>query len=238
MRLRLAILFAAVASLTACAQASQPTPKTDDEKALYALGVILSQNIRSFDFTDKELEMVKAGLADGASGKEAMEPDAMEGFIPKLQELQSTRVAAALKREKEAGSAFLAKAAAEAGVEKMPDGLIFKSVQEGTGASPKASDTVKVNYEGKFVSGKVFDSSIKRKEPATFPLDGVIQCWSEGVQHMKVGGKAHLVCPPELAYGDSGRPPSMPGGATLVFDVELLDILPPGAQPPAPKPAQ
>ncbi len=234
MRLRIAILLAAVAGLTGCAQAAQTTPKTDDDKALYALGVILSQNIRSFDFTDKELEMVKAGLADGAQGKETMDADAMQGYIPKLQELQTKRTAAALTREKEAGSALLAKAAAEKGAEKLPDGMVFKSVKEGTGPSPKATDTVKVHYEGKLANGKVFDSSIKRNEPATFPLDSVIPCWSEGVQHMKVGGKAHLVCPPELAYGEQGHPPQMPGGATLSFDVELLGIEPPEAKAKAP----
>ena len=84
---------------------------------------------------------------------------------------------------------------------------------------------MKVHYEGKFVDGKVFDSSIKRNEPAVFPLTGVIPCWTEAVQRMKVGGKARVVCPPELAYGEEGRPPQMRGGATLVFDVELLEIV-------------
>jgi FKBP-type peptidyl-prolyl cis-trans isomerase FkpA len=238
MRLRFAILLAAVAGLAACAKASQPAPKTDDEKALYAVGVLLAQNIRSFDFTDKELEMVKAGLADGAQGKEQMDPEALNAEIPKINELQTTRLAAALKHEKEAGSALLAKAAAEPGAEKLPDGMVYKSVKEGTGPSPKATDTVKVHYEGKLANGKVFDSSIKRNEPATFPLDSVIPCWSEGVQHMKVGGKAHLVCPPELAYGDQGHPPQMPGGATLSFDVELLDIMPPAAPAAAAKPGK
>ena len=84
-----------------------------------------------------------------------------------------------------------------------------------------------MHYEGKFVDGKVFDSSRERNEPATFPLNGVIPCWTEAVQLMKVGGKAHVICPPELAYGDEGRPPQMRGGATLVFDIELLDIVDP-----------
>jgi FKBP-type peptidyl-prolyl cis-trans isomerase len=229
MRLRLVILLATAASLVACTQSSQPTPKTDDEKALYSLGVLLSQNVKSFDFTDEELAMVKAGLADGAHGKEILKEEEMETFIPKLQELQTTRMAAAVEKEKEAGAAYLAKAISEPGAESLPNGLVFKSVTEGTGASPKPTDTVKVNYEGRFVDGKVFDSSIERNEPVEFPLDGVIQCWTEGVQHMKVGGKAQLVCPPELAYGDDGHPPQMPGGATLVFDVELLDIVKPEA---------
>jgi FKBP-type peptidyl-prolyl cis-trans isomerase len=84
---------------------------------------------------------------------------------------------------------------------------------------------VKVHYEGRFTDGKVFDSSIKRNEPAVFPLNGVIPCWTEAVQLMKVGGKAQVTCPPDLAYGDEGRPPQMRGGATLVFDIELLEVV-------------
>lgn len=228
MHLRLLVLGATAVTLTACAQAAQPpAPKTDEEKALYSLGVILSQNVRSFDFTDKELEMVKAGLADGVRDKSRIELEEMEGMIPKLQELQMSRVAAATEREKSAGAAYLAKAAGEKGATKTESGLVYKVVQEGTGPSPKASDTVKVHYEGRFTDGKVFDSSIKRNEPATFPLEGVIGCWTEGVQLMKVGGKGQLICPPDLAYGDEGRPPQMRGGATLVFDVELLEIVSP-----------
>jgi FKBP-type peptidyl-prolyl cis-trans isomerase len=237
MRLRLVILLAAATSLVACTQATQPTPKTDDEKALYSLGVLMSQNVKSFDFTDQELAMVKAGLADGIHGKEIMKTDEMEAFLPKLQELQTKRMAESVTKEKEAGAAYLAKAAKEKGAETSPSGLVFKTVTEGSGATPKPSDTVKVNYEGRFIDGKVFDSSIERKEPIEFPLDGVIQCWTEGVQKMKVGGKAQFVCPPDLAYGDEGHPPQMKGGATLVFDVELLDIVPPGSAP-APAPAK
>ena len=107
---------------------------------------------------------------------------------------------------------------------------MFRNVQAGTGASPTADDMVKVHYTGKFIDGKVFDSSVERNEPATFPLSGVIPCWTEAVQLMKVGGKAQVTCPPELAYGDEGRPPQMRGGATLVFDVELLEIVKPEAE--------
>ena len=226
MRLHLAVAIISVVSLTACAKAAQSAdPKTDDEKALYSLGVILSQNVQSFEFSDKEIAMVKAGLDDGARNRSKIDQEAMEKVIPKLQELQTARMAAASKREKDAGAAYIAKAATEAGATKLADGLVYKVVKEGTGPSPTAADTVKVHYAGRFVDGKEFDSSIKRNEPATFPLNGVITCWSEGVQQMKVGGKAQLVCPPELAYGDEGRPPQMRGGATLVFDVELLEIV-------------
>ena len=224
MRRTALFLLASCFVLTSCAQAAQPTPKSDEEKTLYSLGVMLSvsSNIKSFNFSAKELEMVKAGFADGALDKAST--DELDKAVPKVQELLKARVADAMQKEKSAGSAYLAKAAGEAGATKTDSGLVYKVVKEGTGASPTASDQVKVHYEGRFVDGKVFDSSIKRNEPITFPLTGVIPCWTEAVQKMKVGGKAQLVCPPELAYGDEGRPPQMRPGATLVFDVELLDI--------------
>jgi len=105
----------------------------------------------------------------------------------------------------------------------------IKTITPGTGASPAATDEVKVHYEGTLVNGKVFDSSIKRGEPATFPLNGVIPCWTEAVQTMKVGGKARIVCPAELAYGERGSPPQIRPNNTLVFDVELIEIVKPGA---------
>jgi FKBP-type peptidyl-prolyl cis-trans isomerase len=229
MRIQSLVLLAALAALGGCAQAAQPTPKTDEEKALYALGVILSRNIQSFAFTDKELEMVKAGVSDGARDQSKIELDAIEALVPKLQELQTTRMAAATEKEKAAGAAYIAKAATEKDATKTASGLVIKTVQAGTGATPVATDMVKVHYTGKFTDGKVFDSSVERNEPASFPLEGVIPCWTEAVQLMKVGGKAQVTCPPELAYGEEGRPPQMRGGATLVFDVELLEIMKPDA---------
>ena len=105
-------------------------------------------------------------------------------------------------------------------------GLVYKSLRDGTGASPTAADTVKVHYRGTLVDGTEFDSSYKRNAPATFPLGRVIKCWTEGVQKMKVGGKAELVCPPELAYGTRGAGSAVPPNATLRFEVELLEINP------------
>ena len=229
-------LLTSVVVLAGCADAAQQTPKTEDEKALYNLGVMLSSSITTFHFTPKELELVKAGLADGAQEKASTED--LEKYIAKLQELQKTRVAEATDKEKAAGAAFLTKAAGEKDATKTESGLVIKTVKAGTGDSPKAENQVKVHYEGKFTDGKVFDSSIKRNEPAVFPLGGVIPCWTEALQLMKVGGKAQVVCPPNLAYGDEGRPPQMRGGATLVFDVELLEIVKgeaPAAAPGAPR---
>ena len=119
-----------------------------------------------------------------------------------------------------------ASAAKEAGATVTPSGLVYRSLEEGKGPSPTATDTVTVHYRGTLANGTEFDSSYKRHAPAQFPLSGVIPCWTEGVQRMKVGGKSQLVCPSDLAYGDQGRP-SIPGGATLVFEIELLEIVAP-----------
>jgi FKBP-type peptidyl-prolyl cis-trans isomerase FkpA len=119
--------------------------------------------------------------------------------------------------------AYLDKAAAEPGAQKTASGLIYRELKPGTGASPKATDTVKVHYRGTLPDGKEFDSSYGG-QPLEFPLNRVIRAWTEGVQMMKVGGKAQLVCPASIAYGERGAPPDIPGGATLIFEVELLGI--------------
>ncbi len=107
---------------------------------------------------------------------------------------------------------------------KTASGLVYTELKAGDGPSPTATDTVKVNYRGTLADGTEFDSSYKRGQPAEFPLNRVIACWTEGVQKMKVGGKAKLVCPPSIAYGDRGAGRAVPPGATLTFEVELLDI--------------
>jgi FKBP-type peptidyl-prolyl cis-trans isomerase FkpA len=239
MRVPLLISVAVSAALlAACSQtAPQAEPKTDEEKALYSMGVILSQNIQAFELTEQELAMVKSGLGDGAKDQAKLKPEEIEAIVPKIRELGEARAKAATEREQKVGAEYLAKAATEAGAEKTASNMVYKAVKEGTGPSPAATDNVKVHYEGKLVSGKVFDSSKERGEPVTFPLDQVIGCWTEGVQKMKVGGTAQLVCPPEIAYGEQGRPPSIPGNATLIFDVELLEIVkedPAAAAAPAP----
>ena len=119
--------------------------------------------------------------------------------------------------------AYLEKAAAEPGAQKTASGLVYRDVTAGSGASPKATDTVKVHYRGTLINGKEFDSSYGQA-PVEFPLNRVIACWTEGVQKMKVGGKARLVCPANIAYGDASPTPDIPNGATLVFEIELLGI--------------
>jgi FKBP-type peptidyl-prolyl cis-trans isomerase FkpA len=231
MRRNLCILMVSCVAWAGVAGAAPTTPSTEEDKALYALGVILSRNVVSFELTPREFEMVQAGLADAVQGKETIK-DA-DSYVPGLQELQKKRMAGAAGKEKAAGAAFLAKAAAEKGATKTASGIVIRTLTPGNGPSPTAKDQVKVHYEGTLVNGTVFDSSIARNEPATFPLSNVIPCWTEAVQLMKVGGKSQIVCPSDLAYGDGGRPPQIPGGSTLVFKVELLDVVKPGAPAPA-----
>jgi FKBP-type peptidyl-prolyl cis-trans isomerase FkpA len=232
----------------------------DDSKTLYTLGIMIGRNLKPFNLTAAELNIVKAGLADEALGKKPQIE--FEQFVPKVNQLRVKRMGAKAEEEKKKGKAFEEKAAAEPGAERTASGMIFKSLGGGSGETPKATDTVKVNYRGTLIDGTEFDSSYKRNQPTEFPLMSVIPCWTEGVQKMKVGEKARLVCPSNIAYGDGGRPPQIPGGSTLVFEIELLGIttkaapamsspmtgpppgahgLPPGAHPPTlqmhPRPA-
>jgi FKBP-type peptidyl-prolyl cis-trans isomerase FkpA len=190
------------------------TLTTDDQKTVYALGLLMYKNLSQFELSPAEVELVKKALSDAAAGKPAIEADP---WMPKIQTLAQSRA-------KAASAGFLAKAATEPGATKMASGLIYRDLKAGTGASPKATDTVTVHYRGTLTNGTEFDSSYKRNQPMPIGLNQVIPCWTEGVQKMKVGGKAKLVCPSGIAYGDAGRPPTIPGGATLVFEIELLEI--------------
>jgi FKBP-type peptidyl-prolyl cis-trans isomerase FkpA len=217
----LALSILSIVYLPASAHAAELA--NDEQKTLYALGVALSQGVGDFGLTESELEIVKSGLTDGVL-KRPIKVD-MQTFGPKLQQMVQARGAMVAEKEKKGGAAFAAKAAAEPGAKKTESGAIVTTIKEGTGPSPKPTDNVKVHYHGTLPDGTVFDSSVKRGQPATFPLNGVIKCWTEGLQKMKVGGKAKLVCPSDIAYGDRGSPPVIRPGATLVFEVELLEIV-------------
>ncbi len=223
--MRNAVLCAlvAVALVAPGADAAGPELKTEEQKTLYAVGLAVSRSLAPFNLTEAELELVKAGISDGLPGKEPKVD--LQTYGPKIQELQSARLSASAAVEKKAGQAFLDKAASEPGAKKTASGLVISTIKDGTGPAPKATDKVKVHYHGTLTDGTVFDSSVQRKEPATFPLNGVIPCWTEAVQLMKVGGKSRLVCPAAIAYGDRGAPPKIKPGSTLVFEVELLEIV-------------
>jgi FKBP-type peptidyl-prolyl cis-trans isomerase FkpA/FKBP-type peptidyl-prolyl cis-trans isomerase FklB len=224
MRIRTLCFAIGLLSLSTPLLAAPQDPANDDQKTLYALGLAISQSLGTFSLSEAELDMVKNGLTDGVL-KRPPKAD-LQTFGPKIQQLQQSRVALVAEGEKKAGAVFLAKAASEKGATKTESGIVITTIKPGTGAVPKATDTVKVHYHGTLADGTVFDSSIKRGEPATFPLNKVIKCWTEGVQQIKVGGKSRLVCPSNLAYGDGGSPPIIKPGSTLVFEVELLEIVP------------
>ena len=224
MRKTIAILAVALmpAVFTGCSTGSAgKAPVTDEEKTIYAVGLSMSQTIAPLQLTAAEVELVKQALSDAAAGKPAV---VLDEWGPKIGELAQRRQGKAAEAEKTRSKAYQDKAAAEPGAVKTATGLIYKELVAGTGASPAATDSVQVNYKGTLVDGKEFDSSYKGGKPVEFPLSGVIPCWTEGVQRIKTGGKSQLVCPSEIAYGDGGRP-GIPGGATLVFEVELLKIL-------------
>jgi len=187
---------------------------TDDQKTIYALGLSVYRQLSGFNLSPAELDIVKRALSDAAAGKPAVE---LNEWGPKIDPLGRARV-------KAASEAYLAKAAAEPGAVRTESGIVYREIRPGTGAAPGSpTDTVKVNYRGTLVSGTEFDSSYKRNAPAEFALNRVIRCWTEGVQKMKVGGKSMLVCPADLAYGEQGRP-GIPGGAALIFEIELLEV--------------
>jgi len=222
MRLAAAALVAVLATACSAQAPAKVTPKTDDEKTVYAVGVAVAKSLEPFSLTPAEVELVMAGIRDSAAGKAEVKLEDKQAAIQKLVTDRRAAQGAALAKQ---GEGYLEKAAKEPGAVKTASGLVYIPVKEGTGPSPTAASKVKVNYEGKLVDGKVFDASARHGGPASFPLNGVIPCWTEGVQKLKVGGKARLVCPSALAYGDRGAGGEIPPGATLDFEVELLEIL-------------
>lgn len=198
--------------------------ETEEEKVLYALGLAIAQNsLEPFkgQFSDAEIAVVMQGFADAVKGGEPIV--SLQEFGPKINPMLQERMQKVQAQAAAEGTAFREKAAQEEGAVQTASGLIFKELTAGTGASPKATDRVKVHYHGSLIDGTVFDSSVDRGEPVTFALDQVVKGWTEGLQMMKVGGKAKLTIPPELAYGPGGRA-GIPANATLIFEVELLGI--------------
>lgn len=224
MRCKIVVITIVALAGVASAASADWEPKTDEEKTIYAIGVSISRNLVPFNLTAAELEMVSAGIADGVGGKEPKVD--LKTVGPKINELMQARVQKTAEAEKKNAQAFLEKAAGEKGAQKQPSGLIYTEVKAGDGKQPKSTDKVKAHYTGTLKDGTVFDSSVERGQPAEFPLHGVIPCWTEGLQLMKENGKAKLVCPSDLAYGDRGAPPKIKPGSALVFEVELLEVVP------------
>ena len=223
--MRMAIAAGPVLAAAVSVGCGSPAPRTSDEKAIYALGARLGQQAAPLRLSPDEVEVLKRGVGDAARGEKLLLDPMAYGSA--IQELLRKRAAGDVGEEKLRGLAFQTQAVLEPGAVKTGTGLIFRSLEPGRGKSPAVGDTLTVHYKGTLASGKPFDSSYDRGQPLEFTLDKVIPCWGEALRRMKVGEKAKLVCPPEIAYGDTGSPPAIPGGATLVFEVELLGIAPP-----------
>jgi len=228
-------IFSAVVLVIACGAEQQDVkPETEEEKRLYALGLSVAGNtLGTFkgEFSQDEVDLIASGFA---AGMLEADPDvSLEEFGPGLNEYLQKRFENVQKRQAEQsvgevqkGQEYIDQAASEDGAKKTESGLVYVSLEEGSGAQPKSTDRVTVHYTGSVISGEVFDSSVKRGEPATFGLNQVIAGWTEGLQMMKVGGKARLVIPSELGYGNSPPPGGIiKPGSTLIFEVELIDIV-------------
>ena len=207
----------------ACTPQAEVELETDDQKTIYAMGLVMAGNLALFNFSEEEFELVVEGLRDGAL-KRPPKVDAKQ-YRAKLQTLQRSRLQAQAGAEKTASQAFLDLEASEEGAERSASGLIYREVEAGSGESPTKDDTVRVHYHGTLRDGTVFDSSVNRGTPFVTKLTSVIPCWTEGVQKMRVGGRARLVCPSQIAYRDRGSPPHIKPGATIAFDVELIEIV-------------
>jgi FKBP-type peptidyl-prolyl cis-trans isomerase FkpA len=199
--------------------------KTEDDKTFYAMGFMLGANLQRLNLNDKELGALYSGIVASAAGEKSKVE--MSIYQPKIQQMFKSRMESVAKKEKEAGDKFLADYMKKnPNAKKTESGLVYEILKEGTGGTPKATDTVEVHYHGTLTSGEVFDSSVDRGKTISFPLNRVIKGWTEGLQLVKEGGKVRLVIPSELAYGENGAPPKIPGGATLMFEVELFKINP------------
>jgi len=226
--IRCGILFICLSPLMACTTGSgggateAPKLDTDEQKTLYALGLLVGRNIKPFALKPDELAIVKAGITDSVNGAKPLVE--LETYGPKVNELAEKRSSAGADDAKKKGQEFADNVSKQKDAIRTPSGIVIRTITPGSGPSPAATDVVKVHYEGKLIDGAVFDSSIQRGEPIEFALGGVVPCWTEALQKMNKGEKAQIVCPSALAYGDRGSPPAIPPGATLSFEIQLIDF--------------
>ena len=193
------------------------------DKVSYALGIGIGRQLADMGANDIVTEDFAAAMKDVLTGAQ-LQIDETEAQAM-VQEYLQRKGEERLKNVKAEGEAFLAENAKKEGIVTLPSGLQYQVLQEGNGKSPKATDQVKCHYEGTLINGKVFDSSYRRGEPATFPLNGVIAGWTEGLQLMKEGAKYRFFIPFNLAYGTRGAGQDIPPYATLIFDVELIEVV-------------
>ncbi len=201
--------------------------KTDNQNSqsysnAYMLGVAMTRNLLEYEFSRDEINDIVKGVNDGlnkkVNPKETVKYDDVNKYINSKKEIL-------VQKNKKEGEEYIKEALKDSKAKKFDSGLVMIIEKEGNGNIPLPTDKIKVNYKGYLINGKVFDSSYERNQPVEFVLNQVIPCWTEGLSKMKVGSKAKLICPSDIAYGDRGIEPVIPGGSTLIFEVELLDII-------------
>ncbi len=198
--------------------------QTDDQKASYAIGQQIGQNMKT-QGVSVDVDVLSMSIADVLAGKPSrLSPQEMQDALQKLQARMMAEEQKKGQKNKEEGDKFLAANKKKTGVKTTASGLQYETLKKGMGPLPKATDKVKVHYQGTLLDGTEFDSSYKRNQPAEFPLNAVIKGWTEGLQLMPVGSKYKFYIPSDLAYGPQGRP-GIPPNSVLIFEVELLDIL-------------
>ncbi len=229
----LVVLSALGLVLSSCTQVKKaPSLKTEDDKIVYTIGHDMGTNFQTLQLSSSEVNTLLAAISDGINNKKsAVDKKSVQKGI---QQFVMGRKNKLKDVESKAAATYLEGIAKTEGIVKMPNGIMYKITKEGTGVMPKATDRVKVHYHGTLRDGTVFDSSKDRGSPATFPLNQVIPCWTQGMQKLKVGSKADLYCPSAVAYGDNGRGGKIKPGAALKFEVELLEIVDAGAAPQIP----
>src|SRR6266513_571579 len=229
------IVSASLLALPLFGQEKSPQLKDQKEKVSYAIGMNIGLNL-SRQKVDINLDLLVTGIKDAIAGKPQLTQDQIKDVMTQLEKDMEQKQKAAGEKNKTDGVKFLEENKKKEGVKTTASGLEYKVLKEGTGPQPKATDMVTVNYRGTLIDGTEFDSSYKRGQPATFPLNGVIKRWTEGLQLMKTGAKYQLFVPPALAYGERAVGPDLPANSTLIFEIELLEAKPaptPAAAPPA-----
>lgn len=221
------VLFLSALSLSAVLPAQEIDLESDDARAGYSVGVNIGMNLQSQGIASNvDIEALLAGIADGLSGNLQLTQEEIVSAIQSFSQQMDAQAQAEIEQQAQAGRDFLTENATREGVMTTESGLQYLVMEEGDdpGApSPGADDTVRVHYHGTLIDGTVFDSSVQRGEPISFPLNGVIPGWTEGLQLMQVGDKYRFFIPSELAYGETGTGPIGPN-STLIFEVELLGI--------------
>ena len=232
MRRFILIVSAFLLALPLFGQEKSTQLKDQKDKVSYSIGMNIGLNL-SRQKVDINPDVLVAGIKDAITGKPQLTQDQVKDVMQQFEKDMEQKQKQAGEKNKTEGEKFLAENKNKEGVKTTASGLEYKVLKDGTGAQPKATDMVTVNYRGTLIDGTEFDSSYKRGQPATFPLNGVIKGWTEGLQLMKAGSKYQFFVPSNLAYGERAVGPDIAPNATLIFEVELLDVKPPPT--PAPR---